>query len=178
MRQNVLGCLALVVSPQSLHACLAHTSRPFFATFSRAAVDGWIGPSGIRPAAHSSSRNWLSSSLGVWCSTAGRGEEVNHRLRLRELPALRGIDWSIAHRLVLSDEVGLGEPAINLPFHPSAPETSVWPRRSRPCSLLMSTKPMRRATCLLGRNVCQLPRRAARRLPRPAAFPLAQSFPS
>jgi hypothetical protein len=39
------------------------TRRPFFATFSRAAVDGWIGLSGIRPAAHSSSRNWPSSSL-------------------------------------------------------------------------------------------------------------------
>ena len=45
-------------------------------------------------------------------------------------------------------------------------------------SLLMATKPMRRVTCLLRGNLCRLPRRAARRLPRPATFPLAQSIPS
>jgi len=35
----------------------AQTRRPYFAIFSKAVGDGWIGASGIRPAAHSSSRN-------------------------------------------------------------------------------------------------------------------------
>ena len=63
-------------------------------------------------------------------------------------------------------------------FAAAVPAVSMrrWPRRSRSRSLLMSTKPMLRATSLLEGS--QLLRCAARRLPRPAAFPLAQSFPS